>query len=82
MNPSDTIDVDGAQPAGAPAQVSRTKTFWSDPGVSVRPSLEANTNTAKRLSALITGMENESADAETAPANWASVAVRAAAASG
>ena len=79
MNPSDSSDVDGVQPAGAPAQVSRTNTFWVVPAVSVMPSVEASTNTAKRLSALITGMDSESADAETTLAIWAPAAGRAAA---
>ena len=46
LNPSDSSDVDGVQPAGAPAQVSRTKTFWVVPTVSVMPSVEASTKTA------------------------------------
>jgi hypothetical protein len=82
LNPMDTRDVEGAQPAGAPVHVSRTNTFCVVPGVSVMPSAEASTNTAYRLSSLMLGFGSESIDAETAPAIWASVAVCAAGAGG
>ena len=46
MNPIDASEMTGTQPNGAPAHVSRTKTFCVVPGISVTPSAEASTNTA------------------------------------
>jgi hypothetical protein len=47
------------QPDATPRQVSFRKTFCVVPGVSVAPSVEASTNTPKRLLALRTGKDNE-----------------------
>jgi hypothetical protein len=41
----DTIVLEGVQPDGAPRQVSFTKIFCVVPGISVTPSVEANTDT-------------------------------------
>jgi len=43
--PTDAKATDGAHPAAAPAQVSRTKIFFTAPGISVTPSLDASTVT-------------------------------------
>lgn len=59
LNPIDASVTDGTQPDGAPAHVSRTKIFWTVPGISVSPSEEASTNTAYRLSWLSSGNDSE-----------------------
>jgi hypothetical protein len=61
--PAEASATEGLQPEGAPAQVSRTKIFFSAPGTSDTPSTDAKTTTAYRLSALIVGAGSEIAPA-------------------
>jgi len=57
LEPTETSVVEGVQ-LEAPAHVSATKTFCALPGISVDPSVEASTKTAKRWSWLISGNES------------------------
>jgi len=61
--PAEASDTDGLQPEGAPAQVSRTKIFFSASGTSFMPSTDAKTTTAYRLSALMVGAGSDGAPA-------------------
>ena len=80
----DASVTEGAQPAGAPAQVSCTNMFCGVPETSVTPSVEASTTTVYRLSVLMLGVASESGAevAELAPEICASGVIRAAVAGG
>jgi len=69
---TDSRVIEGVHPEATPVHVSPTKTFSVEPGISVFPSVEASTNTKKRLSALVYGVAMSPA-AEALPGDWPGV---------